>query len=87
MMISVAIIGVELALISTLESAIDREHTVSGWLASAAVVVGLQIVVVSLVRCYLKKTRIIEVITYKGPLTYDGRVLRKEDSRKPTCNA
>jgi hypothetical protein len=83
MMISVAIIGVEFALISTLAGAIDRDHTLSGWLASAAVVVGVQIVGV----CYLKKTRIIEVITYKGPLTYDGRGLRKEDCRKPTRNA
>jgi hypothetical protein len=83
MMISVAVIAVELALISSLASAIDRAHPVSGWFESAVIVIGVQIVGV----CYLKKTRIIEVITYKGPLTYDGRVLREEDSRKPTCDA
>jgi hypothetical protein len=81
MMVAVAVIGIELALICTVANAIGGEVPASAWLVSTAVVVGLHILGLPLVHVYITRSRIVEVITYKGPVTYNGQVLRKEDKQ------
>ncbi len=83
MMVAVAIVGIELGLITAVANEIDRKPTASDFLASTAVIGGVHFLGLLLykpVHIYFKRSHIIYVITYKGPVTYKGRVFRKDDA-------
>jgi hypothetical protein len=80
MMVAVAVVGIEFGLITAVANATGQEPTATDWLVSTAIVSGvnfLSLPLFILVHIYIKCSHIIDVITYKGPLTYKGRVLRK----------
>jgi len=80
MMVAVAIVGIEFGLITAVANAMEPKPAASDWLVSMAVVSGVQLPLLKLVQLYFKRSHIIDVITYKGPVTYKGRVLRKDDT-------
>ena len=83
MMVAIAVVGIEFGLIAALAIGIGPEPRARVWLVSTFVVTGLQLPVFLLIKIgslYIKKSHILDVVTYRGPLRYKGQVIRKDDS-------
>jgi hypothetical protein len=82
MMIAVAITGIEFGLITAVATSMEPSPAANDWLVSTGIVGGLHLLSLSLfvlAHIYIDNSHIIKVISYKGPVTYKGRLLRKNN--------
>jgi hypothetical protein len=83
MMATVAVVGIELGLITLGASGMGHQPTALDWLVSTAFVLGLQFLILLLVGAaaiYIKSSQIKDVLLYKGPVKRKSGVMRKDDS-------